>query len=289
MMIESIYINHLGGQGMSIEISYLFIPANKEVMFSKALASGTDAIIIDLEDAVHPNEKPLGRDNVLSWLHKINKSSVKTGIYIRINHPNDKEFDDDISLLNSLNKPLITGVMVPKLECSETINHLKSRLNAGISRLPFIGIIETARGLYHCESIACSGVVRLAFGSLDYSHDINCLQTPEALLYARSRIVVASRLANLPPPIDCVTPEFCTPETLLTDCCHARSLGFSAKLCIHPDQVDVVAKAFSPTEEQIKWAEEVLKQSRESYAFQIGGSMVDLPLIKQAARLMDNK
>lgn len=199
MMRLQIYINHLGGKGMSVEISYLFVPANKEVMFSKALASGTDAIIIDLEDAVHPNEKPLGRDNVLSWLHKINKSSIKTGIYIRINHPNDKEFDDDISLLNSLNKPLITGVMVPKLECSETIVHINSRLNSGISRLPFIGIIETARGLYHCESIACSGVVRLAFGSLDYSHDINCLQTPEALLYARSRIVVASRLANLSP------------------------------------------------------------------------------------------
>ncbi|EBS6880999.1 CoA ester lyase [Salmonella enterica] len=274
---------------MSEEISYLFVPANKEVMFSKALSCGTDAIIIDLEDAVHPNEKSLGRENCLSWLYKLNKNIVKTAIYIRINHPRESEFEDDVSLLNSLNETLITGLMVPKLDCIETITQIKSRLNPGISKLPFLGIIETARGVNHCDSIASSGVARLAFGSLDYSLDINCLQTPEALLYARSRIVVASRLANLPSPIDCVTPEFCTSETLLTDCCHARSLGFSAKLCIHPDQIDVVAKAFSPTEEQIKWAEEVLKQSRESYAFQIGGSMVDLPLIKQATRLMGNK
>ncbi|EBP0013118.1 CoA ester lyase [Salmonella enterica] len=274
---------------MSEEISYLFVPANKEVMFSKALCCGADAIIIDLEDAVHPHEKSLGRDNVLSWMCKLNKNIVKTGIYIRINHPKESEFEDDVSLLNSLNETLIKGVMVPKLECIETITQIKSKLNLGISSLPFLGIIETARGLHHCDIIASSGVARLAFGSLDYSLDINCLQTPEALLYARSRIVIASRLANLPPPIDCVTPDFCTTETLLMDSCHARSLGFSAKLCIHPEQIDVVNKAFSPTEEQIKWAKEVLEQSRDSYAFQIDGSMVDLPLIKKAARLMDSK
>ncbi|EJE2970232.1 CoA ester lyase [Salmonella enterica] len=274
---------------MSEEISYLFVPANKEVMFSKAFCCGADAIIIDLEDAVHPNEKSLGRDNIFSWLYKLNKSIVKTGIYIRINHPKEREFEDDVSLLNSLNETLIKGVMVPKLECIETINEIKSKLNPGISGLSFLGIIETACGVHHCDIIANSGVARLAFGSLDYSLDINCLQTPEALLYARSRIVIASRIANLPPPIDCVTPDFCTTETLLMDSCLARSLGFSAKLCIHPDQIDVVTKAFSPTEEQIQWAKEVLEQSRDSYAFQIDGSMVDLPLIKKAARLMDSK
>lgn len=274
---------------MNEEISYLFVPANKKVMISKALTYGANAIILDLEDAVHPDEKPLGRDNIQNWLTTINNTIINTSIYIRINHPKEKEFKNDVDLLNSLNETLMTGVMIPKLEDAEILSYIKSKLHLAISKRPFIGIIETARGVHHCEEIANSGVTRLAFGSLDYSLDIDCQQTAEALLYARSRIVIASRIANLISPIDCVTPEFCTPNTLLMDANHARALGFSAKLCIHPDQIDTVNKAFKPTEEKIKWAQEVVKQSTASYAFQINGEMIDLPLIKQATGIINGK
>lgn len=74
---------------MNEEISYLFVPANKEVMFSKALTYGADAIILNPEDTVHPDEKSHGCDNVLNWLYKLNKSIVKIGIYIRINPPRE--------------------------------------------------------------------------------------------------------------------------------------------------------------------------------------------------------
>ncbi len=162
---------------MNEEISYLFVPANKKVMISKALTYGANAIILDLEDAVHPDEKPLGRDNIQNWLTTINNTIINTSIYIRINHPKEKEFKNDVDLLNSLNETLMTGVMIPKLEDAEILSYIKSKLHLAISKRPFIGIIETARGVHHCEEIANSGVTRLAFGSLDYSLDIDCQQT----------------------------------------------------------------------------------------------------------------
>lgn len=75
---------------MNEEISYLFVPANKKLWFPKALTYGV--IILDLEDAVHPDEKPLGRDNIQNWLTTINNTIINTSIYIRINHPKEKEF-----------------------------------------------------------------------------------------------------------------------------------------------------------------------------------------------------
>lgn len=271
---------------MKEDVTYLFVPANKKELFSKALECGADAIIIDLEDSVHPAEKTHGRENIVSWFAAVNEDSITTKIYIRINHPECVDFIHDVKMLNSLVGASITGIMVPKMESGDTIDRIKNHLTDKLTELPFIGIIETARGVHYSYAIATSGVTRIAFGSLDYSLDINCQQTSDAFLYARSQIVVASRVANLSAPIDCVTPDFFSSDTLSVDAQHAQSLGFGAKLCIHPKQVSIVAKVFSPSEEQKQWANKVIEQSKDNYAFQVEGVMVDLPLIKQASRLL---
>ncbi|WP_159567268.1 HpcH/HpaI aldolase/citrate lyase family protein [Budvicia diplopodorum] len=271
---------------MKNTVTYLFVPADKSTFLPKALHSGADAIIVDLEDAVRPVDKPHGRENVIRWLSATIDCPEACKIYIRINSLDSGYFSEDVKMLSSMKTEALSGLVLPKLESAETVQKIASRLPEGLSELPLVGIIETARGVHYCDEIAASGVAILAFGSLDYSLDTHCQQTLHALLYARSRIVIASRVAGLPPPIDCVTPEIVEQDTLRADALHARSLGFGAKLCIHPHQIPVVTQAFSPDAEALRWAERVVAQADEGYAFQVDGKMVDLPLIRQAERLL---
>lgn len=274
---------------MKEEITYLFVPANKKDFFPKALRCGADAIILDLEDSVHPSEKPSARENIIDWLREFKIKPDTVSIYIRINNPDSDYFYPDVKMLELFSGTELTGLVIPKLEHSDTIVKIQARLPKCLQALSFTGIIETARGIHNCETIAASGISRIAFGSLDYSLDINCQQSREALLYARSRIVIASRIAGLPAPIDCVTPQFSSSDTLTEDSLHASSLGFGAKLCIHPEQVSIISDVFSPDAEKIQWARKVIAQSHQNYAFQIDGSMIDLPLIKLATRLLGQK
>ncbi len=130
------------------------------------------------------------------------------------------------------------------------------------------------------------GVARLAFGSLDFSLDLGCEDAPEAFLHARSRIVLASRLAVLPAPIDGVTPDFAEIDAVRADAAHARRLGFGAKLCIHPAQVAPVRDIFVPDAVRLEWARRVLVAAQHGHAVQVDGKMVDLPLIEQAQRVL---
>ncbi|UMS28656.1 HpcH/HpaI aldolase/citrate lyase family protein [Escherichia coli] len=274
---------------MKDEITYLFVPANKKDFFPKALASGADAIILDLEDSVHPSEKTSGRENIINWFREVKLKENTGHIYIRINNPESEYFSHDVKMLETISGSLLKGIFIPKLEQNDSIRKIKKILPEYLKNIIMIGIIETARGLHHCESIAESGISRMAFGSLDFSLDINCQQSQEALLYARSRIVIASRIADLPAPIDCVTPEFNSSEMLAEESLHGSSLGFGAKLCIHPDQVSVISGIYSPSEDKTEWAKKVIQQSNGNYAFKIDGSMVDLPLIKIAARILERE
>ncbi|AHG18400.1 citrate lyase subunit beta [Chania multitudinisentens RB-25] len=274
---------------MKEEMTYLFVPANRKDFFPKALICGTDAIILDLEDSVHPTEKSSGRENIIDWFREFKVKPETTKIYIRVNHPDSGYFRQDFEMLTLLSSTELTGIFIPKLEHSDTVDNIQKLLPKYLQECLLIGIIETAYGIYNCEKIATSGIARIAFGSLDYSLDINCQQSRDALLYARSRIVVASRIAELPAPIDCVTPEFSSNDILTEDSLHASSLGFGAKLCIHPEQIFVISSVFSPSKERIQWAKKVIEQSHENYAFQIEGSMIDLPLIKLARRLLKQK
>ncbi|MEH2921856.1 HpcH/HpaI aldolase/citrate lyase family protein [Samsonia erythrinae] len=283
--------------------TYLFVPGNAPHRFQHAMSSGADAVIFDLEDAVHPDEKNQARENILQWYENDTfVSKVNCKKYIRVNKINSPAFHEDIEFLNKLSSKeklrnkttaeerIIThDIVLPKVESAKMLNEAREMINCHRYRLRnanIIAIIETARGLHNAEEICAADVERVAFGSLDFSLDIDCDQSLHALLYARSRIVLASRLAGLPPPIDCVNPDFTHHERVLADALHARSLGFSAKLCIHPSQLNAIQQAFAADRSKIDWAKQVLKAAEHSYAFQINGEMVDLPVIEQAKRLL---
>ncbi|HKV00186.1 MAG TPA: CoA ester lyase [Vineibacter sp.] len=272
---------------MQLPVTYLFAPGNRPERFDKAVAAQPDAIILDLEDSVHPASKSMARAAVAAW-HEANAGS-DCRRYIRLNGNTPASLAEDLEWLTGLRHPeRCSGIFLPKAESIDAIMVAASRLAGWNIDARIIAIIETAKGLRAVDRIASvQAVARLAFGSLDFSLDIGCHQSNEAFLMARSRVVIASRAADLPPPIDGVSPALNDMRAVADDVAHARTLGFAAKLCIHPAQVPVVRDGFRPTDEQVEWARRVLGAvASGSYAAQVDGGMVDLPLIEQARRIL---
>jgi len=272
----------------TLPISYLFVPGNRPERFAKAVAAAPDAIILDLEDAVHPDSKAAARAAIWAWQES--SPNVSCQRYIRLNSVGSEFFRQDLKWLEDMRYPQrCSGIFLPKAQYGEGLSEVVERLLAWRPGLKVVAIIETARGLHEVESIAgIAGLSRLAFGSLDFSLDINCSQVPEAFLFARNRIVLASRTAGLPAPVDGVTPAISDLAAVKHEAHYARSLGFGAKLCIHPGQLRTVQQAFLPDAHQLAWADRVMQAvASGSHAVQVDGEMVDLPLIEHAQRLLD--
>ncbi len=271
-----------------LAISYLFVPGNRPERFSKAVEAGPDAIILDLEDAVHPDSKPAARAAIWAWQETT--PSVACERYIRLNSVSSTLFRQDLTWLNDMRYPQrCNGIFLPKAECPEALSRVVERLLQWQPTLKIVAIIETAKGLQQVESIAAiPGLARLAFGSLDFSLDINCSQIPEAFLFARNRIVLASRTADLPSPIDGVTPAISDLAVVAGDSHYARSLGFGAKLCIHPAQVAAVHGVFAPDARSVERARAVLRamQDAQGGVCVLDGRMVDAPVLRLAEQTL---
>jgi citrate lyase subunit beta/citryl-CoA lyase len=253
--------------------TYLFVPGDRPERFDKACASGADAVIVDLEDAVAPDAKPRARQAVARWL------SPERAVWLRINAAGSPWFADDLALLQ---RPGVTGAVLPKAESAEDLDALG---------VPSIALIESARGIASVHAIAgATGVQRLAFGSIDFQADAGIPGERDALLLFRSSLVLASRLAGLAAPIDGVTPALDDAERLSADVRYARELGFGAKLCIHPKQVAVVHDAFAPSAAEVAWAERVLAAvgaaGTDSGAIAVDGRMVDRPVLLRAQAIL---
>lgn len=255
-------------------VSFLFVPGDRPERFAKAASSGADAIIIDLEDAVAPDSKVRARDSL--------KQGADLGCptFVRMNARGTAWFEDDLAALAKL--PL-TGVMLPKTASANDTAVLAGALGA---QKQIIALIETAEGIASARSIASAdGCSRLAFGSIDFCADLGCAHIREALLGARSELVMASRLAGLVPPVDGVTTKIDDETLIADDARHALELGLGGKLCIHPKQIGAVHRGFAPSETEIAWAEKILAQSGEG-AVAVGGVMVDAPVRANAERIL---
>jgi citrate lyase subunit beta / citryl-CoA lyase len=258
-----------------IPVAPLFVPGDKPALFPKAAASHTDAIIIDLEDAVVPTSKAAARNALAD--HGI----LGRPVIVRINSAASSWFEDD---LGALKRAKIDAIMLPKAEGADQIASIHRRLE---SILPIIPLIETARGLALLqETLGAVGVVVAAFGSLDFALDMNCSADWQPLLMARSEIVFRSRLAGLPGPVDGVTPSLTDMEIVSREAREARELGFRGKLAIHPSQLAPIMAAMKPSERDVLWAEAVLKAVGSDGAFKIDGAMIDAPQIARAERIV---
>jgi citrate lyase subunit beta/citryl-CoA lyase len=262
------------------ERSLLFVPGIRPDRFDKAWESGADGVILDLEDAVAPERKAAARESVKSWL------SADRPAFVRINGTAAAEFRDDVA---AVARPGLAGVLLPKAERADEIAMLSSLLPGSARIIP---IVESALGVWNVLALASAPRVhRLAFGSLDFRLDAGIGGDELELLYARSRIVLASRAAGILPPVDGVTTAMEDDARLSSDVDRARRLGFGGKLCIHPRQIPAVNRGFAPSEAEVAWARKVLDTAGASGegAFRVDGEMVDRPVIERAKAILERE
>jgi len=255
--------------------AYLFVPADRLERFAKARASGADAVIVDLEDAVAPEAKASARDALAAAL------DASAPLVVRINAAGTPWFEDDLELCRH---PGVAAVMLPKAEGIDAVCTVVE-----ITYKDVLPIIESARGLREIHSIASvPGVIRLAFGSVDLALDLGIDCAPDGaeseLLAFRSQVVLASRLAGLAAPVDGVSTAIEDLQRLQANTERSRRLGFGAKLCIHPKQLAIVQAVFTPTPERLDWARRVCKafETAGGSAVAVDSQMVDLPVYQRA-------
>ena len=258
--------------------SYLFVPADRPERFGKALASGADRVIVDLEDAVKPDGKAAARQGLVAAGFDWNR------IVLRVNDAASSFWADDWAAVAALP---VAAVLVPKAEDPATIAEAVAGAGRAIEVIPQI---ETVRGVVNLAGLlAAPGVKRVAFGHLDYAVDLGAAPDWEPMLYTRSTLVLQSRIAGRDAPIDSVTPNFSDDAGLASETEAARKLGFGAKLLIHPRQVATVRRVFAPSEADVDWARRViaaLETASAGGAVTVDGRMIDKPVADAARRVL---
>ncbi len=257
--------------------SYLFVPGNRPDRFAKACAAGADAVIIDLEDAVAPAEKPAARAAIAAWLNPAQP------VYVRINSAATSWFEEDAAMCRQAG---VAGILLPKTQGEGDLGRLREVTGGDVPVLP---LIETARGFFNSLEIAqYPRVSRLVFGALDFQLDTGIQGDTDELLYVRSELVLVSRLAGIAPPVDGINTEIDDPERIRATTTRAIRLGFGGKLCIHPKQIAHVNACFRPTDEEVAWAKRIVAAAAASGGAAVAaqGEMVDRPIILRAERIL---
>lgn len=261
----------------AIARSYLFVPANRPERIVKAQAAGADAVIVDLEDAVAPADKDRARTALAQYL------AASAPVLVRVNGPDTEWFERDVELCAA---PGVAGVLIPKAEEVAHLHAVRGRVGAAKILLP---LVETARGFDRARSLAESGLAqRLTFGFIDFQLDLGLEGEQDELLYFRSQLVLLSRLAGLPGPVDGVSVAIEDTERVRAETMYSKRLGFGGKLCIHPKQIPVVNACFRPSPEEVAWARRILEAAAASQgsAVAVDGKMVDVPVIRKAEEIL---
>ncbi len=268
----------------------LFVPGDRPERFAKAVASGADLVILDLEDAVAPDNKVDALAHVVDALTNdpLTNADSTSGApahvraIVRVN-AHSRYLGAELAALSSLvatpNHGLL-GIMLPKTELPDEAETVYRMLG-----LPVIALIETAAGVANALEIArAEGVERLAFGAVDFARDLDATD-PVVFDFARAQIVIASRAAGLVGPIDSPCVSIDEAVIVEAEAVRAAGFGFTGKMCIHPSQIAPANAGFAPTAAQIAWAERVV--SLEGGATSLDGEMVDKPIVDRAKRILE--
>lgn len=264
----------LGPEQVGAARTLLFVPGDRPDRFDRACASGADVVVLDLEDAVAAAAKESARSHVAGWLRAGGRALV------RVNARGTPWFGEDVRAVRGAGA---TVLMVPKVEGPADLHALDEAAGGPVAA---VALVETARGVLEAAAIcAVPTVCRVALGHVDLAADLGIDPADdEALLGARSMLVLASRAAGLPAPIDGVTVAVADPDALARDTRRARRLGFTGRLCIHPRQVGPVAAGLAPTEAEVAWARRVL--DLDAALGVVDGELVDEPVLRRARLLL---
>jgi citrate lyase subunit beta/citryl-CoA lyase len=274
---------------LSLARAFLFVPADRPERHARALATGAGGVIVDLEDAVAPERKVQARDQLAASFAAL-PAGDRRRLLVRINAAGTPWHDDDRAQIGALAaQGLIAGIVLPKAERAADLSRLAGAAGPSAALVP---LIESAAGLAAVDELAAGPqVLRLAFGNLDFQADLGlaCDADEAELVPVRLALLLASRRAGLPAPIDGVTPDWRDAVRLAADTARARRGGFGAKLCIHPDQVAPVHAALGPTAQELAWARRVVEAMRTAGGggvVSLDGRMVDAPVVRLAERLL---
>jgi citrate lyase subunit beta / citryl-CoA lyase len=266
--------------------SYLYVPGHDPRRIEKALATGADAVVIDLEDSVAPNRKEEARNNAARVL----ESGPARPVFVRINAPGSELAARDIAAVAALH---LSGLRLPKVESLESVRLVAETLEALRSEAGIQCLIESALGLEHALEIARSHerVAGISLGEADLAADLG-VRDEAGLLYARSRIVSASRAAGLPGPVQSVYTNVKDLDGLRRSTEEGKNMGFVGRSAIHPSQVPIINEVFTPTEEEVAEAQELLDRLEGEAGSGTGafvledGRFVDRAVVESARRTL---
>ncbi len=253
------------------------MPATRPELVPKALASGADVVILDLEDAVAADDKETARRMVAEL-------PPRPDVVVRCNPPSSPNGQADLEMLRS--SSWSGGLVLPKVEGAGEVAQV---VGAVSGPLAVLAMIESAVGLCRAAEIAAAdGVVRMAFGAVDYQRDLDLTDDERGLDHPRSVLAVQSRAAGLPAPVDGPVVALDDAEALRASARRARVLGMRGKFCIHPRQVRAVNEAFSVTPAELAWARRIAQAADAQGAgvLRVDGQMVDRPVVERARRML---
>jgi citrate lyase subunit beta / citryl-CoA lyase len=271
--------------------SLLFAPATRADVLAKLPRSNPDGVVIDLEDAVPADGKVAARENARTVGRELAAAHPHLAVYVRVNAVPTEWFAGDVA---EACVPELTGIVVPKLESVDEVDTVAAALQAsGLDDLHVVAGTETALGVDRAREIYRPPVAAGYFGAEDFVADMGGVRTESNLevLYARSRVVLAARITGVL-AIDQVVPVFGDDDRFLDDAAQGRALGYQGKLCIHPAQVPLANRAFSPSVDELERAQRLLAAydaavARGEAAIAFEGQMVDEPLARHARAVVE--
>jgi len=255
--------------------TYLFAPGNNPKLLTKVFDTGTDAVILDLEDAVPPSDKAYARSSIATILSR-NRA------WVRVNAVESDDCRADLELVAEH----ALGIRIPKVERPEDVEWISARAPG----LPLICAIETARGVLAAHEIAqVPSCTYLAMGGIDLRKDLGAGDGFEPLIHARSQLVLAASAAGIDPPIDSVYGQLADLAGLQAEAERSKALGFFGKSAIHPNQLPIIRDVFMPSADEIQWARDVLdafEAAGHGATRLASGEFVDVPVARRAERIL---
>jgi citrate lyase subunit beta/citryl-CoA lyase len=278
--------------------SYLFAPADNERILDKVFTVGADAVVIDLEDAVAPEAKASAREILRAHLEAVSPADAPP-IWVRINPVGSGMWRDDLAAVVG---PWLAGIRIAKVQDPDAIERVvdflelreaSAGMEAGSVSLTLT--IESALGVRNCHELAqCDRVTNLCFRDVVFLADIGARDTEGGLaaLYAHSRVVLASRVAGIRPPIAPVQTDLSDDETLRATTERFKNLGFFGRSCIHPKQLPIIHDVFTPSPEEVAEAREIIAahehglENASSSEVTKSGQLVDIAVVKRAQAVL---
>jgi citrate lyase subunit beta/citryl-CoA lyase len=284
------------GEGRPLWRSLLYVPTHVEKFVASAHTRGADAIILDLEDAVPPEQKDNARGLVGEAAARVGQAGAD--VLVRINSDPERAEAD----IEAVVGPNVRALYMPKVESADEVRRLAGRIataeaRAGLPRghTRLVPLIESARGWLGMDAIAGAGprVVALSMGSEDFCADVGMEPSEETLLGPKQQLIITAKANGLLAlGVVGVATSFADHEGYLAMARRSRRFGFDGSSAVHPSQVALLNEAFSPTAEEVAQAQRIVQASTQALeagkgAFAIEGKMIDAPIVARAQAVLD--